>query len=110
MIGDLKGSTERTQDSESKSTKNQARPVLCGWKDISGYLGCGVRTAQRWERSGLPVLRPVAGTLSHVFAMPDEIDRWLHSAGRIAERKLAPVDGQNDGPTGEDPGRPACLG
>jgi hypothetical protein len=32
--------------------------ILKGWKDIAKYLGCGVRTVQRWEKLGLPVRRP----------------------------------------------------
>jgi len=63
----------------NRSTSN--RPVLSGWKEIAQYLGCGVRTAQRWERSGLPVLRPVSGKLSHVLALPQDIERWLQSNG-----------------------------
>ena len=51
--------------------------VLSGWKDIADYLHCGVRTAQRWEDSGLPVSRPVPGRRSHVVADSQELDLWL---------------------------------
>lgn len=52
--------------------------VLSGWKDISRYLGCGIRTAQRWETSGLPVRRPVPGRRSHVVAFSEQLDAWIH--------------------------------
>jgi len=37
----------------------EEREILSSWKEISSYLGIGVRTAQRWESElGLPVHRP----------------------------------------------------
>jgi hypothetical protein len=51
--------------------------ILSGWKQIANHLGCGVRTAQRWEAHALPVRRPVPGKRSHVVADSDEIDLWL---------------------------------
>jgi CRISPR/Cas system-associated endoribonuclease Cas2 len=51
--------------------------ILNGWKDISNYLGKGVRTAQRYEReAGLPVRRPSGGSGS-VLATKAELDAWL---------------------------------
>jgi hypothetical protein len=36
-----------------------SRQILNGWKEISGYIRRGVRTAQRWEAGqGMPVHRP----------------------------------------------------
>ncbi len=55
---------------------------LNGWKEISSYLECGVKTAQRLEKeSGLPVRRlpsqeGTAAGLSPVHAFTDELDRW----------------------------------
>src|SRR4051794_38366912 len=52
---------------------------LDSWKEIAAYLKRGVRTVQRWERSGgLPVHR-LAGQGS-VFAYKPELDAWW--AGR----------------------------
>lgn len=55
--------------------------VLNGWKEISQYLGRGVRTVQRWESMyGMPVHRPANKDRSAVTAFPSEIDRWLKFA------------------------------
>ncbi len=60
---------------------------LNGWKEISNYLGRGVRTVQRWEHLGLPVRRPAGRTRSAVCALPDEIDAWVKrmGSGRLSE-------------------------
>lgn len=56
-------------------------PILASWKEIANYLGKGVRTVQRWERTiGLPVRRPAAGNSSIVLAYTAEIDEWLSHA------------------------------
>ena len=55
-----------------------ARP-LTSWKEIAQYLGKGVRTVQRWERTfGLPVRRPAAHSKGIVFALAEDLDSWLH--------------------------------
>jgi CheY-like chemotaxis protein len=56
------------------------RGVLNSWKEISQYLGRGVRTVQRWEAElGLPVRRPRGKSRSAVIAMTAELDRWMAS-------------------------------
>lgn len=58
---------------------------LNGWKEISAYVGKGVRQAQRWEKLGMPVHR-VGGMDGVVYASRAEIDLWRKSAaGRNAE-------------------------
>ena len=47
---------------------------LEGWKQIAGYLKCGKRTAQRWEKQGLPVHRH--DTVGAVYAYTSELDAW----------------------------------
>lgn len=65
---------------------------LDGWKDIAGYLGRNVRTAQRWHSErGMPVRRVPSGRSGpgSVFALTQELDEWLASpraAGRDDER------------------------
>jgi len=55
--------------------------LLNSWKEISNYIGRGVRTVQRWERDfGLPVRRPAGHLKSSVIALSGDIDQWL--AGR----------------------------
>ncbi len=54
----------------------QRRSLNC-WKEIAAYLGCGVRTAQRWEGNlGLPVRRPNSSEYRIVVAFEDELDTW----------------------------------
>jgi phage terminase Nu1 subunit (DNA packaging protein) len=52
--------------------------ILNSWKEISNYIGRGVRTVQRWEELyGLPVHRAAGRDRSAVYALSDEIDAWL---------------------------------
>jgi hypothetical protein len=55
-----------------KKSKDQSRE-LQGWQEIAEFLGLPVATAQRWERSGMPVHR--GGR--YVYALPDELNGWL---------------------------------
>ena len=50
--------------------------VLSGWKEIAEHLHTEVRTAQRWERLGLPVRRVSKSDCSPVIAVVDEIEQW----------------------------------
>jgi len=54
--------------------------ILSGWKEIANYLGCGVRTAQRWEAKGLPINRPNPGRRGHVVTETSQIDGWIHDS------------------------------
>ena len=68
------------------------KPVLTSWKDIARYLGKGVRTVQRWERTlGLPVRRATQERKSVVLAIPEEIDLWIRCQ-RFAGRGLGSPD------------------
>jgi len=51
--------------------------ILTSWKEIASRLNCAVRTAQRWERNGLPVNRPIPGRRGHVTANAEMLDSWL---------------------------------
>ena len=53
--------------------------LLNSWKEISAYLGRGVRTVQRWEKEGLPVRRIGSGNRAPVLAYAHEIDFWIHA-------------------------------
>jgi len=54
--------------------------ILTSWKEISLYLGKGIRTAQRWEReAGLPVRRQAEPNHRAVLAIPDELDTWIRT-------------------------------
>src|SRR5262245_37657419 len=63
--------------------------VLNSWKEISQYLGRGIRTVQRWEQElGLPVRRPRGKKRSAVIAIPVELDAWAASSLRLTTREL----------------------
>ena len=50
---------------------------LHSWKEISAYLGCDKRTAQRWEKErGLPV-HHLVGKRGSVYAYASELDSWV---------------------------------
>jgi hypothetical protein len=73
------------------------RPTrLNGWKEIAAYLGRGVRTVQRWEKDvGLPVRRIGTGGGEVVYALVEEIERWLDStAAKRAAGELADSNGE----------------
>ena len=46
---------------------------LRGWKNIAGFLGQSLSTAQRWARSGMPVKREGR----NVVASRQDLNRWL---------------------------------
>jgi hypothetical protein len=52
---------------------------LNGWQQIAAFLGQPVSVAERWAKSGMPVIREGR----RVQASPDELNRWLvdESAG-----------------------------
>ena len=52
--------------------------LLTGWKEIANYLRVGIRTVQRWEKEGLPVIRPSPNSpRGHVIAYSEHLERWL---------------------------------
>jgi len=53
--------------------------LLSGWKEIAEHLHLNVRTAQRWERLGLPVRRVSDSSCSPVVALPDELELWART-------------------------------
>ncbi|MBN1939266.1 MAG: hypothetical protein JW843_06760 [Candidatus Aminicenantes bacterium] len=51
--------------------------ILHSWKEISAYLGCDIRTCQRWAKgSGLPVFK-LGTEKGRVYAKREDIDRWI---------------------------------
>lgn len=65
-----------------------ARSVLTSWKEIAQYLGCGVRTVQRWEIDfGLPVRRPRGCSKKAILARTCELEDWLNSWPNSAPEK-----------------------
>jgi hypothetical protein len=57
--------------------------TLQTWKEIATELNCGIRTAQRWERTlGLPVRRLGKGHRGRVVAFQDELQCWLRDSAK----------------------------
>jgi hypothetical protein len=54
-------------------------PTLKGWNEIARFLGQPVSVAQRWAKSGMPVIHDGR----RVHATPEELNHWLgrESAG-----------------------------
>jgi hypothetical protein len=76
------GADEELNPRQASQRKKEERMVLHGWKQIARYLGCGIRSAQRWEEQcGLPVTRPRNHLRSPVLAQTEALDGWA-SGGR----------------------------
>jgi hypothetical protein len=59
------------------------RETLQSWKEIAAELNCGVRTAQRWERTlGMPVRRLGKGPRGRIVAFKDELHCWLRDQAK----------------------------
>src|SRR5438128_6171976 len=68
--------------------------VLNSWKEVSSYIGRGVRTVQRWEKDfGLPVRRPSGHLRGSVIALKTDIDNWLGSRHAREAEKAAGGNG-----------------
>ncbi len=65
--------------------------ILNGWKEIASYLRSSVRTVQRWEKMGMPVIRPVEGSHGSVIAYSQQLDSWLSRSGCGARKDSAPA-------------------
>lgn len=61
--------------------------ILNGWKEIATYLKGSVRGVQRWESSGLPVIRPTNGARGSVIAYSEQIDGWLRDTRSAGARR-----------------------
>src|SRR5215472_10674778 len=57
--------------------------LLSGWKEIATHLRCGVRTAQRWSKRGLPVRHIGRGPKPPVVAHSVLIDGWVRYGGPV---------------------------
>ena len=63
--------------------------ALTSWKEIAEYLGKGVRTVQRWERTmGLPVRRPGGYHKGIVFVLIEDLDAWLRQQHKRQDHTL----------------------
>lgn len=61
-----------------------AEVPITGWKDIAVFLGCSVRTAQRFERElGLPLHRTQVSKGAVVRGYPSELRAWLENRSKV---------------------------
>jgi hypothetical protein len=72
-------------ENERMGTERNGSNRLDGWKEISTYLNCDVRTCLRWEKDlGLPVIRiNKESKRSKVIAYMADIDKWLAGGKRL---------------------------
>jgi len=59
--------------------------ILNGWKEIAECLNLTQRTAQRWERLGLPVRRVSNSRRSPIIAFHHEIEYWMRNKTKRPE-------------------------
>jgi len=69
--------------------------ALNSWKEIAGYLGVRVRTAQKWEEKRQLPVRRLPGRKGRVSAVPEDLDQWrsrvLGSATRTRRPRLRAI-------------------
>lgn len=63
---------------------------LHGWKDIARHLGVQVRTAQRYEKRGLPIRRNDA-IQGGVYAVKAELQVWRDGFGPGVGSPMTPI-------------------
>src|SRR5687768_6595980 len=89
---------------QDRSATSQER--LESWKEIAAFLGKGVRTVQRWERTeDLPVRRHVHERGGTVYAYKSEVLEWYRSRQTRLETELESEAG-NAGETALPPESP----
>lgn len=57
--------------------------ILNGWKQIARYVNSSVRTVQRWQSMGMPVIRPLPGSRGSVVAYSEHLDSWLLARAHV---------------------------
>jgi hypothetical protein len=78
---------------KNEKTAPPSFEVIGGWKDLAAYMGKGVRTVQRYERTlGLPVRRPAGKIAGSVIATKAEVDAWIAASPFREAFRLAHVD------------------
>lgn len=63
--------------------------ILNGWKEIADCLNMTSRTAQRWERHGLPVRRVSDSSRSPIIAFSEEIEGWARTRAKGSNRLVS---------------------
>src|SRR5438477_10046341 len=76
--GVLKAITMKQKPKSAKRSRSATKPKvqnerLKGWNEIARFLGQPVAVAQRWARSGMPVMREGR----FMYASREELSRYL---------------------------------
>lgn len=66
--------------------------ILNGWKEIGECLHRTPRSAQRWERLGLPVRRISDSSRSPIIAFSDEIEGWARAKATLTSPDSLPAE------------------
>src|ERR1700739_2681789 len=83
MMGDSMGEPSVSVPTAEKPSGER----LDSWKEIAVYLNRDVTTVQRWEkREAMPVHRHLHDKRGSVYAVPSELDTWLHSRRLVVEQ------------------------
>jgi PAS domain-containing protein len=84
IVGEFAPNKDPAQ-AQAKVFPYSPRTAMHSWREIADYLGASVKTVQRWEQiHDFPVRRLRGAKGAMVFALRDEIDRWMRSRGRLA--------------------------
>jgi hypothetical protein len=76
--------------SKKKAPKTKSPPTsLKGWQQIASFLGQPVHVAQRWAKSGMPIVRVGRS----ITASPADLNSWL---GREADGEPLHVATEQD--------------
>lgn len=67
------------------------RKILSSWKEIASHMGRGVRTVQRYEALGLPVIRVHCRPRSSVAAFAEEINAWIETRAVRSKAAVVPI-------------------
>ena len=81
MTGDMKAGKRIHSDMANRKKRVESNGSasgvhdgqLRGWKEIAEFLGQPVAVAQRWAKSGMPVVKKGRS----MTAEPEELNRWL---------------------------------
>jgi hypothetical protein len=72
--------------------ENNKGEILSSWKEIAGYLNCGVRTCMRYEEKyGLSIHRLEEKPKTHVFAYKNELDEWIKKRANLKENNRTEI-------------------
>ena len=77
--------------------QSQSDRLLSSWKEIASCLNRGVRTVQRWETQGLPVLRPAGPDSNVVLAVESEIREWVRNHTERGAQDSGETEALKDG-------------